>query len=471
MKTFAGRHVVAYRWYVVAVLMTVSVLGYVDRLVLGFLVDPIKADLSLTDTQIGVLTGVAFALFYVLMGLPLGRWIDTGRRTGVLALCVASWSAMTALCGAAVNFVTLFLGRMGVASGEAALNPAAVSIISDLFPRDRSALPISIFSLGIYIGGGLALIVGGQLIDLFSRMDSVTLLGFPDLSAWRLVFFAVGLPGIVVAGLLFFTVREPERHLLERADREAGASMAGVSRFLGAHRSLYLWLFGGTLTFGFYLYAVIGWYPAMLMRTYGLTAGDAALGYGGIYLGFGVAGALSVGPLTAALKRRGTSEASVVVCFWAMLIMALPAALGPLAPSTWLCLACFAVAKFCWALTITTAFVAIAEVTPNTLRGLVTSVFMAAMNVTGGAFGAVIVGALSDQVFGPEQIRYALALNAAVFVPIAAGLFFVARKPYRLRMAALHALTEETGEWQERQTGENAGTRIDERAGAGSPDA
>jgi len=439
LKTVDERRGAAYRWYVVAVLMAVSVLGYIDRLVLGFLVDPIKADLALSDTQMGVLTGVAFALFYVIMGLPLGRWIDTGRRVGILSLCVALWSAMTAACGAAVNFLTLFIGRMGVASGEAALNPAAVSIISDLFPRDRSALPISIFSLGIYIGGGLALILGGQLIDLFNQMGTVTLPGFDEVSAWRLVFFAVGLPGIVAAVLLFVTVREPERRLLGEADQAAAASMAGVFVFLREQRRLYIWLFGGTLTFGFYLYAVIGWYPAMLMRTYGLAPGDAALGYGLVYLIFGVAGALSVGPLTGILKRRGIEEAAVVLCFSAMLVMALPAALGPLAPSAWLCLACFALTKYCWALTITTAFVAIAEVTPNTLRGLMTSVFMAAMNVTGGALGAVIVGVLSDNVFGPEKIRYALSLNAAVFVPLAAVLFFVARKPYRQRMAALRA--------------------------------
>lgn len=437
--SFEKRRLPVYRWYVVTVLMVVSVLGYIDRLVLGFLVDPIKADLALSDTQMGVLTGVAFALFYVIMGLPLGRWIDTGRRTGILSLCVALWSVMTAACGAAVNFLTLFVGRMGVASGEAALNPAAVSIISDLFPRDRSALPISIFSLGIYIGGGLALILGGQLIDLFNQMGTVTLAGLGDVSAWRLVFFAVGLPGIAVAVLLFVTVREPERHLLGEADTAAGASMAGVFAYLKEQRRLYIWLFGGTLTFGFYLYAVIGWYPAMLMRTYGLEPGDAALGYGLVYLVFGVAGALSVGPLTGFLRRRGVDEAAAVLCFAAMLVMALPAALGPLAPSAWLCLACFALTKYCWALTITTAFVAIAEVTPNTLRGLMTSVFMAAMNVTGGALGAVIVGVLSDNVFGPEQIRYALSLNAAVFVPLAAVLFFFARKPYRQRMAELGA--------------------------------
>ena len=425
-------------WYAVGLLMLISVLGYLDRLVLGFLVDPIKLDLALSDTEVGVLTGFAFAAFYVLMGLPLGRWIDLGSRRVVLTLCVTGWSAMTVACGAAWNFATLFIARMGVAAGEAGLNPAAVSMISDLFDRDRAALPISLYTLGIYIGGGMAIMLGGALIDYFASLGGVDVFGFVDVAAWRLVFIAVGVPGVIVALVFFFTVREPVRSEAIDAGTD-GPGLSTVLAFLNDQRLLYLTFFGAMFVFGFYLYAVLGWYPVMLMRTYGITAADAGIGYGLTYLIFGVAGALSVGPMIAALARRGVDDGAVVVCLISMAVAVVPSVAGPLMPTAWLCIACFAVTKYCWAATITIAFVGIAEVTPNAMRGLTTSLYMAVMNITGGAFGAVIVGVLSDHVFGEDQIRYAMSLVAAVFLPVAALGFALARKPYRRRLAALQS--------------------------------
>ena len=424
-------------WYAVIVLMSVSILGYVDRLVLGFLVDPIKGDLQLSDTQIGLLTGAAFALLYVVMGLPLGRWIDLGVRRSILAGCVGLWSLATAACGFAGSFVSLFAARMVVAVGEAGLNPSAVSMISDLFPRRRVALPIAIFSLGIYVGGGLAIIIGGELVALFSSMGRIDIAGFESVAAWRLVFVATGVPGVLLALLLWLTVREPQRHIADAQEAEASASLGGVFAYLRREWRLYGLLFGGLFTFGFFLYAVLGWYPAMLLRTYGVGAQTVAWGYGLTFLVAGVGGALSIGPVKQWFESRGTTESSVMVCLCAMLLMTVPAILGPLMPSFWLCIACFAMTKFCWAATITVGFTAVAEITPNGLRGLMTSVYMAAMNVTGGALGAVLVGLLSDLVFGPEQIRYALSAMAAVFVPIAALLFYLVRPVYRQRLVQI----------------------------------
>ncbi len=188
-------------WYAVGVLLVATVVGYLDRLVMAFLVDPVKRSLALTDTEAGALNGLAFAAFFVLMGIPMGRLVDTRSRTAVLSASIVVWSAMTAACGAAWSYVTLFIARMGVGAGEAALNPAAVSMIGDMFPRDRVAKPIGVFTLGFYIGGGLAILLGGQLIQLFSSMGSVSLGPWQDIEGWRLVFLVTGLPGFLVAAI------------------------------------------------------------------------------------------------------------------------------------------------------------------------------------------------------------------------------------------------------------------------------
>jgi MFS family permease len=427
-----------YAWYVVAVLFAASVIGYLDRLVLSFLIDPIKADLNLNDAQAGIIIGTAFALFYVLMGLPLGRLIDTRNRTAILSICVALWSIMTAVCGAAVSYATMFMARVGVGVGEAALNPAAVSIISDLFPKEKLARPIAVFSLGIFVGGGLAIMLGGQLVQYFSNLDAISIAGFTDIPAWRVVFFATGLPGVAIALLLFLSVREPRRNAFAQDNETEGtATNAEVLAFLRKNWKLYALLLGALLLFGFYLYSVIAWYPAMLMRTYGLSPATAGWAYGGVYLVFGVAGALSVGTIVRAFDQAGFKESPVMLCLSAMVVMVLPAALGPLMPTPWACLALFAISKFCWAATISVAFTAIAFITPGAMRGLMTSLFMILMNVTGGAFAPGIVGALSDNVFGPDQIRYAIALMAAISIPLAALFFALSRREYRQQLAVI----------------------------------
>lgn len=421
-------------WYAVGILLLATVVGYVDRLVMAFLVDPVKRSLALTDTQAGALNGLAFAAFFVIMGIPMGRLVDTRSRKAVLSACIVVWSAMTAACGAAWSYVTLFLARMGVGAGEAALNPAAVSMISDMFPRDRVAKPIGVFTLGIYIGGGLAILLGGQLIQLFSAMGSVSLGPWQDIEGWRLVFVATGVPGLLVAALLYFTVREPARGGgMPAADASAGAaaSLAAVFAYLRSNARLYTLLFGGFMAFGFYLYGVLGWYPTFLMRTYGLAPADVSWSYGGIFLAAGIGGALLVGPGTRLLQRRGHLDAPVLLCLGAMFVGALPSVAGPLVASPVVCLALFVVTMLCWSLTISLAFACIALVTPSNMRGLMTGTFMVLMNVTGGAFGAVVVGMLSDHVFGTDGIRYSLASVAGVAFPLAALLFALVRPGFR----------------------------------------
>lgn len=248
-----------YRYYVLAVLTVVYVFNFVDRQLLVILQEPIKAELNLSDTQLGLLTGFAFALFYVICGIPIARWADKGNRRSIIALALTIWSAMTALCGLAGNYAHLLLARVGVGVGEAGGSPPAHSMISDIFKPKNRALALSIYSIGIYIGILIGFALGGFLADAFS---------------WRLAFFVVGLPGIAMALLVFFTVREPIRGWSE--DNKKGAEPAPpigeVARLLWTRISFRHIALGASLQ-AFIIYGIGNWLPSYFLRTYELDLG------------------------------------------------------------------------------------------------------------------------------------------------------------------------------------------------------
>ena len=420
-----------HRWYVVSILLTISMLGYVDRFVLSFLIDPIKESLSLSDTQVGLVGGAAFSLFYVIAGLPLGRLVDTRNRRRVLTVCIGLWSLATALCGAASNFITLFLARVGVGVGEAALNPSAISIIADIFPRDKVVLPVAIFTMGFPVGSGLAIMLGGQLADYFAGLGAITIAGFQNIDSWRLVFVAVGLPGILVALFFYFTVKEPKRHLVGAEDEAARQSIKGVIRLFSKNKKLYGLMLGGLVAHSFYQFSVLVWFPPMLMRTFELSPGEVGIPYGTVFLLFGFAGALAVAPVMRWLANRGYKEAPAIILLSVAILIIPFAAVAPLMPSFGWCLACFAVSMFCWSMSNTTAFTAFTLVTPNAMRGIIIAIYTMGMNLIGGTIASVFIGVLNDDVFGPENIRYSVALTAVVFLPICATLFAFLRPVYR----------------------------------------
>lgn len=199
-----------YAWYVVCVLTVAYLLSFLDRQILALLVGPIRQDLDISDTQVSLLGNLAFGIFYTLLGLPLGRAADRFSRRGIIAAGVATWCLMTAACGLARNFVQLFLARVGVGVGEAALNPAALSMISDYFPRRTRGRALTFYNMGVSLGVGVALIFGGQVIAWVAAAPPVELPGIGVLRAWQTVFILVGLPGLLIA-LLMLTVREPVR--------------------------------------------------------------------------------------------------------------------------------------------------------------------------------------------------------------------------------------------------------------------
>jgi MFS family permease len=425
-----------YRRYLLTLLLIVSIVAYSDRLILGFLVDPIKADLGVSDTQIGLLNGLAFSLCYAVMGLLLGRAIDTHRRNVVLAACIGFWSLCTMSCGFAIGVVTLFIARCGIGVGEAAMNPSALSLIASAYPRDRLVRAMAIYSVGVVGGGGVAILLGGQLIAYLRSLGSIDLFGFHGISVWRFVFMLIGAPGIIAALAVLLTVREQRR-----PEKDARAGVApeldiGVGRFLWERRAVYLPLIIGLCFFGFYNYSVLGWYPAMLARTYHVGPGTISIAYGLIYLVSGISGSLLSPTIARLLAKRFPGEATLIGLLLTAGFTLPPALIGPLLPSFAGAIGSFVLTWFCSAMQTSMAFSSLVLVTPERRRGVVVAIYVMLMNLTGGALGTVIVGWLSDHVFGPEHLNRAIVLMAIVALPISTAAFAWVRPAFRKAVAA-----------------------------------
>lgn len=263
-------------WYVLGVLVLVYVSNIADRYVISTLIEPIKADLHLSDTAIGFLTGTALAIFYAGMGIPLGLIADRVNRRNLIALSIAVWSVMTSACGAAQTFWQLLLARTGVGVGEAGGTPGSQSIISDLFPFRQRALATSIFALGAAAGSMLGSVVGGAISDAFG---------------WRWAFLALGVPGASIALLVRLTVREPQRGTFDSARNIVDApSLTDTLRFIWHQRALMHALVGSTVVV-FWGWGLLWWTPAFLMRSYGMTTAGAGAQTGMIS---GIGGALGI---------------------------------------------------------------------------------------------------------------------------------------------------------------------------------
>ena len=223
----------AYPYYVVVCLMVASALSFLDRLALSMLIEPVKADLGLSDTQVSVLAGAAFAGSYVLFAFVFGRWVDTRERRGAIVVGMTLWSLATAACGLARSFAGLFTARAMIGVGEASLNPAAYSMIADYFTPVRRGVATAIFACGATLGGGLAIMLGGQLVD-WAYAVGARLPFLPGSQPWQVVFVAIGLPGVAVALLIALTVREPARTLAAGEAAQA-PGIADALRFMRAN--------------------------------------------------------------------------------------------------------------------------------------------------------------------------------------------------------------------------------------------
>jgi MFS family permease len=259
----------ATRWYVLVMMVLVYTLSIADRYVISTVLEPIRLELQLTDSGIAFLTGVALALFYVVLGFPISYLIDRGNRRNIIAVCIILWSAMTAFCGLSKNYVQLLIGRIGVGVGEAGGTPGASSIISDYFPAAKRPMALTVFSLGAPIGAWLGADIAGIINDAFN---------------WRTVFLVLGIPGVIVGVLIFLTIREPRRGQLDhKGGGDKGASFGESMRFLWTQKSAIHVMLASALT-ALWGWGLMWWTPTFLIRNYGMTPGEAGALTGPIHL-------------------------------------------------------------------------------------------------------------------------------------------------------------------------------------------
>src|SRR3990167_4402794 len=298
----AGR---PYAWYVVLLCMVAYVFSFIDRQILALLIQPIRKDLDISDTQFSLLHGLAFSLFYATMGLPIARLADSRPRPAIIAAGVFLWSLATAATGIGRNFMQIFIARMGVGVGEAALSPAAYSMIADLFPKQALGRALAVYSIGTFIGGGLDYLIGGAVVGLVGETPTLVLPLVGEVRAWQVVFFIVGFPGILLAAIFALTVRDPVR----AGERAASAPIGEVFAFIGANRKFFIAHYGGFTLCALALFGLMSWTPAYLIRVHGLTTAETGLLLGATLLAANVGGVLVSGWITDRFEKNGRADA------------------------------------------------------------------------------------------------------------------------------------------------------------------
>ena len=417
---------ILYSWYIVLVLMLAYILSYVDRSILSLLVSPIRTDLDLSDTQLSLLHGFAFALFYATLGFPLGRMADSRNRRNIIVGGIGVWSLFTAACGLANNFWQLFLMRMGVGVGEAALNPSAYSIISDRFPKNLLARALSTYVMGTYMGFGLAFVVGGLVVQTITALPAIESSVFGTIFAWQLAFFYVGLPGLLVALLVSMTVKEPVRKGRSSASQQAkSVPIRDVISFVIKNRRTYTCHLAGFSLIGILVNGLVLWTPSFFQRTYGIPVTDAGMTYGLILLIFGPAGIFLGGLISDWIDRNGPAGGSFITAGGFVVLAILPAILGPLMPTATLAFIFIALLVFASSAPWGIAVSAIQQTTPNEMRGQISALYLFVVNLIGIGFGPTIVAIMTDQIFGDDALlRYSMVTVGSCTAVLAALILF-----------------------------------------------
>jgi MFS family permease len=412
-----------YAWYVVAVLMFAYTVAFIDRQILSLLVQPIKQDLGVTDTQIGLLSGFAFAIFYTVLGIPIARLADSWNRKYLISMGVLVWSLMTAVCGLAQSYRMLFLARIGVGVGEATISPAAYSMIADYFPRDQLSRAISVYVVGLYLGAGIAVLAGSLVVKFASDAGIVSVPFIGDVRPWQLTFFVVALPGLLVL-LLLWTVREPLRIQQQAASvtasgKEDPVSFADALAFIREHGRFFAAHFIGYALLGSVISAYLVWVPEVLRRNYDLPIAQAGILFGIALLVFGTLGPLIGGWFSDRLRSRGKHDAELRATILLGMGMLVFTVAMPLAGSP-----AVAMPLLCGAMLFLSAPQGLAPavvqmVSPNRLRAQVTAVFMLIAVLSGYTVGPTLVAVLADYVFRREEaLGLSLAVVSGVLIPL-----------------------------------------------------
>ena len=443
----APDRVPGYAWYVAIVFSLFSALSFIDRQIIAVLIRPMKAELELTDVQLSLIGGLSFVIFYAAFGLPMGRLADTLNRKWIIYGGVVIWTSATALCGLATKYTHLLILRMGVGLGEAALAPCAFSILADLFPRRRLATGIAICSMGASFGIGFAYLGGALVLDwangLADASGAIRLPLLGELTAWRVVFLAVGLPGLALSVLLW-TIREPVRRdsnrgAASRDSREARAPrVREVVAYMLEHRRTILLHNVGIGFLSLASYAGGFWDIAFFERTYGWPAAQSGVLYGVLAMFAAAGGNL----LTGLFADHSTSKWGWDTKMMMLLLVALASIVFrlsyPLMPSAGWALTMVVPALFLASAPYGVGAAAVQIMVPPRMRGQVTAFYYLVQTLIGLSLGPTLVAVFTEQVFGAlEMIRYSLVIVGSVASIVAAALFYLALTPYQVTLTEL----------------------------------
>ena len=411
-----------------------SVVSQFDRTVVNLMVEPIKAEFALDDTRFGMLQGIAFGIFYILACIPIGRLIDHHSRKLILGVCMGFFSLFAMASGLARNFTQLFLTRVGVGVGEAAVTPAALSMLSDLFPPEKLGRPVSGFLMSAPIGQGVAFIGGGSLLQWLTTSSFLSSGWFSGLDPWQAAFIIVGAPGLLLVPILLL-MREPERRGPGHAARLPAREVVQVVRSRG--RAL-LPMFASFALVSLVSYAFFIWTPALFQRSYGWNPAQIGLAFGLILIVFGTSGVYFAGWLSDRLASRGHLDAPLTVAAFGFVGCGLFGALAPLMPNATLALALLGPAIFLSMMPYPCAAASIQLIVPNRARGQVTALYITVTTLVGLSVGPIVVGAMTDYVFrNPADIRYSMSIVVGCAAPLMFALLLTARRPYREIRAAM----------------------------------
>lgn len=412
-----------YSWFVVFILTLALILAFADRFILSLLVEPIKDEFSLSDTEIGLLQGLPFGVFYTFFAIPLGRLADNWNRKKLLLCCIFIWSIMTAVCGLARSYAFLFMARIGVATGEAGLGPITMTLISDYFPKEKRTKPFGVFLSGTHIGGGLALIIGGAIVEMVASGEGVTLPFFGPLKAWQMAFILVGLPGLLILPLVAI-IKEPKR---QGGDEKF--KIGEVLQFIRKHWRAYSAIFLGMSCMGTVASSINAWGPAMFMRIYGWDFEQIGFGFGGAILLGGVGGSLMAGSVEGYFFNRGYQDAKIRSIALCGFLMAPVSFAGIVSGDPLLAFCGITVTVFLFAIPLVLGPAAIMAITPGRLRGQAGAIYIVFIGLLGGFVGPMFVPLLTDFVFQDDAMMpYSLAIVVGVIGPLGGLILYTGRK-------------------------------------------
>ncbi|MEM8983837.1 MAG: MFS transporter [Pseudomonadota bacterium] len=428
-----------YAWYMVVILTLAYILSFVDRYILGLLIEPIKADLELTDTQIGWLLGPAFAIFYATMGLPLGYAADRARRTWIVAAGIFIWSFATAASGLASKFWHMFAARMSVGVGEATLGPCAMSMIADSFPRERRGRPIAFYTAALSVGAGIASLVSASVLTWAKTVPEISIPIVGAVAPWQLTFFIVGAPGLLLA-VLFLTLREPKRQVQVQTSAKTNSTFGMMLSHVGDRWYVYasFLAFPCLMTINAYMQ---GWYAPMFERTWGWPAEKYALVNAVVLLAVGPLTVNVAGWLNDKLYAAGRRDAPLVILICGAALIIPTGIAAPLMPSAELAFAWIVFNTVGIATASATGVTGLLNITPSEIRGQVSALYYLTISMAGLFLGPPTVGYLSD-LWGNDKLNLATAAVPAMYgIPILLLIPFALRA-YRREIAAQTASTK-----------------------------